>query len=265
MNNLHRELAPVSSAAWEQIEEEVKRTFGRHSAARRVVDVTGPEDSALAAVATGHLEQLDEHAGVRRALRRSRPVIELRTPFVLSRAAIDDVERGSNDSDWQPAKDAAQRMAAAEDGLVFTGDAGALITGIIDGSSNDRRALPANPRLLPDAISHALSTLRLAGVDGPYALLLGTGPYTQVHELADHGLPIDAHLRRIVDSLVWAPALDGALLVSTRGGDHELRLAEDLAIGYTDHDATTVELYLRESLTFLDLTAEASVAFSPAG
>jgi uncharacterized linocin/CFP29 family protein len=29
MNNLHRELAPVSSAAWSQIDAEVARTFKR--------------------------------------------------------------------------------------------------------------------------------------------------------------------------------------------------------------------------------------------
>lgn len=40
MNNLHRELAPVSDAAWEQIEEEATRTLKRFLAARRVVDAT---------------------------------------------------------------------------------------------------------------------------------------------------------------------------------------------------------------------------------
>ena len=42
MNNLHRELAPISDAAWAQIEEETARTFKRYLAGRRVVDVAGP-------------------------------------------------------------------------------------------------------------------------------------------------------------------------------------------------------------------------------
>lgn len=50
MNNLHRELAPVSDAAWEQIEEEATRTLKRFLAARRVVDVTDPQGAALSAV-----------------------------------------------------------------------------------------------------------------------------------------------------------------------------------------------------------------------
>ncbi len=42
MNNLHRELAPISDSAWAQIEEETSRTLKRYLAGRRVVDVKGP-------------------------------------------------------------------------------------------------------------------------------------------------------------------------------------------------------------------------------
>jgi uncharacterized linocin/CFP29 family protein len=42
MNNLHRELAPISDTAWAQIEEEASRTLKRYLAGRRVVDLHGP-------------------------------------------------------------------------------------------------------------------------------------------------------------------------------------------------------------------------------
>ena len=58
MNNLHRELAPISDAAWAQIEEETTRTFKRHLAGRRVVDVQGRQVSGLSAVGTGHLRKI---------------------------------------------------------------------------------------------------------------------------------------------------------------------------------------------------------------
>jgi uncharacterized linocin/CFP29 family protein len=45
MNNLHRELAPISNLSWAQIEEEASRTLKRHLAARRVVDVQAPKGS----------------------------------------------------------------------------------------------------------------------------------------------------------------------------------------------------------------------------
>jgi uncharacterized linocin/CFP29 family protein len=52
MNNLHRELAPISDAAWAQIEEEAARTLKRYLAGRRVVDVRGPLGAVLSAVGT---------------------------------------------------------------------------------------------------------------------------------------------------------------------------------------------------------------------
>lgn len=42
MNNLYRNLAPVTDAAWADIEQEAARTFKRHIAGRRVVDVSEP-------------------------------------------------------------------------------------------------------------------------------------------------------------------------------------------------------------------------------
>ena len=94
MNNLHRELAPISDAAWAQIAEEATRTLKRYFAGRRVVDMPAPGGSELAAVGTGHLHQIASPGeGIGARLRESKPLVELRVPFELSRAGIDDVER----------------------------------------------------------------------------------------------------------------------------------------------------------------------------
>ncbi|MZD04509.1 bacteriocin [Streptomyces sp. SID5785] len=262
--NLHRDLAPITPAAWQQIEEEAGRTFQRHVAGRRVVDVTGPDGPELAAVGTGHLSDISPPApGVLARLRGVQPLVDLRVPFTVGRDAVDDVERGAQDSDWQPVKDAARAMAFAEDRAIFDGYAAAGIAGLRDRTSNPVLSLPAEPRDYPDTISRALTALRLAGVDGPYSLLLGADAYTAVSETSDHGYPIAGHLSRILDGeLIWAPALDGAYVLSTRGGDFELRLGQDLAIGYTAHDARGIELYFHQTLTFLPYTDEAVVALN---
>jgi uncharacterized linocin/CFP29 family protein len=265
MNNLYRELAPITDSAWASIEEEARRTFGRHVAARRVVDVKGPDGPTLAGVNTGHLGEIDAPAdGVIARLRTVAPLVQLRVPFTVSRQDVDDVERGSQDSDWQPVKDAAKKIAFAEDRAVFDGYQAAGIAGIRASSSNPALTLPAEAREYPNAVSQAVSALRLAGVDGPYSLLLSADAYTAVSETSDHGYPIRDHLARLVDGeIIWAPAIDGAFLLSARGGDHELRLGQDLSIGYLSHDAEQVELYFQESLTFLVYTTEASVTLAP--
>jgi uncharacterized linocin/CFP29 family protein len=261
MNNLYRDLAPITDGAWDQIEDEVKRTFARHSAVRRVVDVSGPEDGVLAAVGTGHLAELPApEPGVTTRARQSQPIVELRVPFTISRAAIDDVERGAQDSDWQPAKDAAKKLAYTEDRLAIDGYPAGGIAGIRPSSSNPTLQLPADVRGYPNTISQAISALRLAGVNGPYSVLLSASAYTEVSETADHGYPILEHLNRVIDGdIIWAPAIDGALVVSTRGEDFELTLAQDVSIGYLSHDADSVQLYLQEAVTFFAYTAEASV------
>ncbi|WP_427890725.1 family 1 encapsulin nanocompartment shell protein [Kribbella sp. GL6] len=265
-NNLHRELAPVSDAAWGEIEEEARRTFTRDIAGRRVVDLVGPAGPGLSSVGTGHTEPVEAPGSGVQALRRlSQPIIELRVPFTVTRQAVDDVERGAKDSDWQPVKDAAKQIAYAEDHLVFHGSDAAGIVGLAPSTSNDVLALPGEAKDLPDTVSQALRALRLAGVAGPYSLLLSADAYTAVAETTDHGYPIREHLARLIGDgeIIWAPALEGALLVSTRGGDYELHLGQDLSIGYLSHDADSVQLYLQESLTFLALTAESSVVLRP--
>ena len=265
-NNLHRELAPVSDAAWGEIEEEARRTFTRDIAGRRVVDLVGPAGPGLSSVGTGHTEPVEAPGSAVQALRRlSQPIIELRAPFTVTRQAVDDVERGAKDSDWQPVKDAAKQIAYAEDHLVFHGSDAAGIVGLAPSTSNDVLALPGEPKDLPDTVAQALRALRLAGVAGPYSLLLSADTYTAVAETTDHGYPIRDHLSRLIGDgeIIWAPALEGALLVSTRGGDYELHLGQDLSIGYLSHDADSVQLYLQESLTFLALTAESSVVLRP--
>jgi len=264
MNNLYRELAPVSAAAWASIEEEAKRTFALHAAGRKVVDVTGPDGATLAGIGTGHVSAIEPPAtGIIAGLRAWRPVVQLRVPFTLDRAAIDSVERGALDANWQPVKDAARKIAFAEDGAIVDGYAAAQITGIRAASSNSPLTLPAEVRDYPDVVTKAVSALRLAGVAGPYSLLLSADAYTAVSETSDHGYPIREHIARVIDGdIIWAPAISGALLLSARGGDFELRLGEDLSIGYLSHDGDYVELYFQESLTFAVYTTEASISIA---
>ena len=265
MNNLHRELAPISDAAWSEIEEEATRTLKRYLAGRRVVDVPAPAGVSLPGVATGHLLPISAPAkGIIAHQREVKRLVELRAPFELSRQAIDDVERGSEDSDWQAVKDAAKILAFAEDHAIFNGYKEADIQGVREGTSNPIDTLPADIRDYPDAVAHALSQLRLVGVNGPYSVLLGANEYTALAETRDEGYPVLEHVKRIVDgNIVWAPAIEGAVVLTTRGGDFELNIGEDTSIGYLSHTDDLVRLYLQETFTFRVLTSEASVVLSP--
>src|SRR6185437_2287373 len=265
MNNLHRELAPISEAAWAQIEAETTRTLKRYLAGRRVVDVPSPGGAAMPGVATGHLLTITPPAeGMIAHQREVKAFVELRLPFELSRQAIDDVERGSEDSDWQPVKDAAKKFAFAEDRAIFDGYREANIQGIREATGNPVKPLPAGVIDYPDAVAQALDQLRLVGVNGPYSVLFGADEYTDLAQTRDHGYPVLEHVKHIVDGdIIWAPAISGAFVLSRRGGDFELNIGQDVSIGYLSHTDSVVRLYLQETFTFRVLTSEASVALLP--
>ncbi len=261
ITNLHRELAPVSAPAWAGIEDEARRALTLHLAARRVVDVREPAGIGLSAVGTGHLTSVEPPAaGVTARLREVRPVAELRASFRLDRAAIDDVERGARDADWHPVRDAARAIALAEDRVIIDGYPAARIAGIRMASPHPPLPLPASALGYPETLERAMDLLRAAGVGGPGVLLLGPAAYAAASQTADAGHPVRDLLAGLVGAdVIWAPALDGGLLVSARGGDYELHPGQDFSIGYLSHDADGVDLYLQESLTFLVHSAEAAV------
>ena len=103
--------------------------------------------------------------------------------------------------------------------------------------------------------------LREAGVGGPFGIALGPRCHRGVIETTEKGgYPILEHLRLILGGpVVWAPEVDGAVVMSLRGGDHELLSGQDISIGYSHHDATTVTLFLVQSMTFRNLSPEAAV------
>src|ERR1700722_10752929 len=126
--------------------------------------------------------------------------------------------------------------------------------------------LPADVRGYPDVFAQALSQLRQVGVNGPYSVLLSADAYTRLSETSDHGYPVMEHIKRMVDGeIIWAPAIAGAFVVTTRGGDFGFHIGQDISIGYLSHTDTAVRLCLQESFTLLLLPTEDFVAINPTG
>jgi len=263
MNHLMRELAPVSDAAWEQIDGEATRSLTNYLAARRLVDFDGPRGWEHSAVTTGRTEPVTAGAlgTVEASRRRVLPLVEVRASFALSRAELEAVDRGAADPDLQAVIDAGRAAALAEDFLVFHGDPGVGITGII--AASPHRAVPIADDYAdyPAHVAKAVTVLRSADIAGPYAIALGTRGYTGVTETIEHGgYPVLEHLRQLLDGpVVWAPALEGAVVLSQRGGDYALTIGQDFSVGYRASSADSVELYIEESAAFVVNTPEAAV------
>lgn len=261
-NDLLREHAPISAQAWKEIEAEATRTLKTLLAARRLVDFKGPLGWAVASISTGRTKKLSAslQEGVVARLRMSLPLVEIRIPFEVAREELDAIGRGASDPDLNSVRNAARAVAIAEDRAVFQGYGAAGIEGIFEASSAQGLAIPDNFEAYPDVVAEATHRLRSEGVNGPYGIALGPRCYTGLTRSTLRGYPIINHVRELVDGpIVWAPAADGAVVLSLRGGDFELTVGQDFSIGYLDHTSTAVLLYLQQSFTFRVLSAEAAV------
>jgi uncharacterized linocin/CFP29 family protein len=161
--------------------------------------------------------------------------------------------------------EAAQRVAAAENRAVFHGWSAAGIAGVIEESTHEKITLGEDCERYPRHVAVAVDALRGVGVDGPYGLALGPEAHTRVLETSEHGgYPLLEHLREIIGGpIVWAPAVHGGAVLSLRGGDFLFDSGQDLSIGYENHDADAIHLYLEESFSFRVATPEAAVALPP--
>jgi uncharacterized linocin/CFP29 family protein len=261
---LKRNLAPITPEAWQQIDDEAKRVLQLNLAGRKLVDVDGPHGWQYAAVNTGHLTiKSDSALGVPWGLRDVVPLIELRVPFELSIMDLDNAARGAI-VDLAPVVAAAERTARAEDLAIFNGYKPGGIEGVIPKSPHSAIAVPDDSADYPSVVVEAVEVLRRGGIDGPYALALGPDCFAGLSRAAEDGYPIRDRVQRFLDGpMVWAPQVDGAVVLSVRGGDFTLTIGQDLSIGYAAHTRDKVELYLTESFAFRVHEPGAAVYLKP--
>jgi uncharacterized linocin/CFP29 family protein len=263
VNHLLRDVAPITEQGWNELDTEARSRLEPGLAARKVVDFSGPHGWDYSATNLGRSEPLPGNEGVQAARRVVLPLVELRVEFALSRSELADLERGAADIDLAPLEDAARRVAAAENSAVFHGWQAAGIRGIAEACVHDAVTLSGNFNAYTTHTAEAVETLLRNGIMGPYALALAPDQYTGVIQTAEHGgVLLFDHLKKILQGgpIVWAPGLNGAVVVSLRGGDFLFESGQDLSIGYSNHDASSVYLYLEESFSFRVATPEAACA-----
>jgi uncharacterized linocin/CFP29 family protein len=263
MNHLQRELAPITDGAWEQIDAEARRSLKHYLAARRLVDFEGPLGWDTSSIGLGRIEPLATGPGdgVEAARRQVLPVVEFRAPFSLSRGELAAAERGASDLDLATVIAASRSAALAEDGAIFHGYEAGGVAGIIPSSPHEAVRIGQDYSHYPEHVAKAVAVLREADIAGPYAIAMGERCFTGVVETTEHGgYPVFEHLRNILGGdVIWAPAVDGAVIISQRGGDFEIHVGQDFSIGYASADATNVQLYIEESLAFRINTPEAAI------
>jgi uncharacterized linocin/CFP29 family protein len=265
MNHLLRGIAPISDVGWQAIDDEAKSRLTTYLSARRLVDFVGPAGWGHSSTDLGRIQPLKALSkDVTAVQRRVLPLIEVRAEFEVSRAELDDAERGADDVDFGDLDRAAKALALAENMAVFNGYPAAGITGIAEGCAGRPVSLGAFGTY-PVSVATAVNALMERGISGPFGLAISPEGYTGIVETTEAGDLLLDHLRRILGGpVVWTPGVDAGIVVSLRGGDFILDVGEDASIGYLNHTADTVRLYFEESFSFRVAEPDAAVLLRPA-
>jgi uncharacterized linocin/CFP29 family protein len=252
MDILKRDLAPITAAAWQAIDNRARQTLTTMLSGRRVMDILGPLGWEYAAVPLGRVEYPKDQpvSGITYGLHQVKPLVEIKVPFTLDIAEIDNAARGGKDIDLRSLDEAAANLALFEEGALYHGFAPAGIKGLSEVSNQTRLSVSADPNDIVEKVSQGLTALRKTSVEGPYALVVGPEMWVA---LSGHvkGYPLFQYLETMLaGQVIVSPCIEEAYLLSTRGGDLEMTLGGDIAIGYASHDTQQVALFFLESFTF---------------
>lgn len=262
MNHLFRHLAPITSDAWGMLDDEARDRLSPALGGRTLVDFVGPLGWEHSATSVGRVGAVADAPadGVIVRPRAVLPLAEVRVEFTLARSELDAAARGAIDVDLSPLDAAAARLATIENSAIFNGWDALGFAGIIPSVPDQPLIRSDDPRKLAQQVAAATAKLKRAGVGGPYAIAVDSDTWINVVGGSDEGgTPLIEHLQELLGGpVVWTPGIDGVVLVSRRGGDFVFESGQDIAVGYAQHTADEVTLYLEETFSFRVATPEAA-------
>ncbi len=269
MDILKRELAPIPAEAWAEIDAQATRSLKAILSARKVIDLAGPMGPDFPGVPEGRLDFPDQQPGegLNYGIHKVHHLVETRIPFSLDINEMDNAVRGAKDLDLGNLEEAAQKIALFEESVVYHGLPDANIHGLKQCQGDECLSIGATPEQLLEGIAGGLTAFAGRSVEGPFAFVVGPKLWSRM-SAHFQGYPVKMQAENILGGQVHlSPYLSGdfaneAYMLSQRGGDFEIILGNDLAIGYERHDTDTVTLYFTSSFTFRILDAAGVIHFT---
>ncbi len=269
MDILKRELAPIPMEAWNEIDEQATRSLTAMLSGRRVLDVSGPMGTDFPGIPEGRLDypKKQPKGTLKYGIRKVHHIVEVRVPFELDVNEMDNVVRGAKDVDLGNLENAARKIALFEEQVIYHGLTEANISGLKLCVGDECLTIGSKPEELLEGIAEGVTAFTSRSIEGPYAFIVGPKLWSRMSAHVQ-GYPIKMQAETILGGpVLLSPYLSDkfeneAYMISQRGGDLELILGQDLAIGYESHTASMVNLYFTESFTFRVLEPLAVLNFT---
>lgn len=258
---LYRELAPVSTNAWDEIDERAAEVLKMILSARKVVKVNGPKGLDFNVISEGRLGETVEDGNVCFANYNVKPLTETRIEFDIDRWELDNIERGAKDVELAPLEDALKELAMIEENAVYNGLEKAGIKGLSEfGQGMD---FGNSSKEIMDSVLKGVLKLRDNYAVGAYTLVVGEEAYRRVLSQDGGGYPLNKRLETLIEGkMVFSRAVKGAYLIPYDHDDLELTIGKDFSIGYQNHTAEKVKFFATESFTFRVLDPGIVVKFN---
>jgi uncharacterized linocin/CFP29 family protein len=269
MDILKRELAPIPAEAWTEIDDQAIRSLKAILSARKVIDVTGPMGTDFPGVPEGRLEfpKKQPKDSISYGIHKVHHLVETKIPFELDIKELDNVVRGAKDVDLGNLEDAAKKIALFEEKVIYHGLPEANIRGLALCAEGECLAMGSKPEHLLEAIAEGITVFTGRSVEGPYAFVVGPKLWSLMSAHLQ-GYPVKMQAENILGGqVVLSPYLTGkhaneSFMLSQRGGDLEIILGQDMAVGYESHSPNQVRLYYTESFTFRILEPAAVIHYN---
>lgn len=264
MDILKRRSAPITAAAWEEIDSTAKDVIINHLSGRKVIEVNGPYGWDFTSVNEGRLVELDKQTKegeVHTGTYKLKPLVEARVSFKLNKWELDNIERGSKDINLDALEEACEKLALFEEEAIYNGYKKGEIKGLSEVKTHKIK-LGNDGKTILQGIGEAKYILMSAYAEGPYDLIVSQGVYEKLNSIYEGAYLFDFVEKIIGGSIIRSKVIKGAVMIPHKDEDFELTVGQDFAIGYEKETDQEVQLFVTESFTFRILDENKVVVFS---
>ncbi len=259
MDRLKRTVAPISAKVWDEMEEEAITVLKNNLSARKFTDVCGPLGWDKSSIGEGGCVWKNAQK-VQYGVRKVRPLIEVKVPFSVSQEVFEDIDRGKLNPEWGSLDEACETMAQFEDHLIYNGLKDESIDGVLENGyvlKNEEKEFDYLSMTIK-----AIDIIQKENIGGPYNMIIPNKHWEKM--LHGQGYPVEKRIKQhLGGKIIVTDHIDKIIVLSARGGDFEMILGEDLAIGYEGFDSKNgmVNFYINELISFRILGPNAAVIF----
>lgn len=263
MNILKRQIAPISTEAWKEIDEEAIKVIKSIITTRKTLMLNGPKGWNYTAVPTGRLIDLDspkDENSICTGIYEIQNLVEARTTFELNKWELDNIQRGAKDIDFDNLYKAVEELVLFEEKSVYHGYEKSNIKGLCETATNKLNFGKNGNEILKN-IGDAKYMLYNAYIRPPFNLIVSPEFFDTINILYDGGNLIKNIEKLIEGKVIRSKILKGALLLPVRNEDLELTIGQDFSIGFEKELEHTVKLFVTESFTFRCLDNDKVIYF----